>query len=413
MKTIYKEDILNEISKNKFKLSLTDFSKQINQSNIRHSIDNAVNDVSLVIKDFISSFIEKNTSLSLDKSDVLKHFDKAIKEISIFIQNSDDISIRASAGGIDSIVNENDSQEFKEYAKTYSRSHSGGSLTLNIPLKLMKHIQSNPDTFNKIMFNLIFHEVSHLIPILISSNYHFLFDEQVVVLMQNKFGKEVPMDTLLWEASKDLYDEDIMLNLISEQKEFYTGLTDIISKIENNDNDEISNSVMKKLNIPNGLDFDFSQILSIFDRVEEKFKSRPLKEKRLKVSNVLGKRKISDNISEMEYFEAFQLEYDSNYVSSIINDKMMEQLKYNSNRKTQDMRHKSFSQPVVLIKDIFEEIVLDDNITDEDKKKMISFLLEIHGMEEQLHFVDNYILSIRNRTIKNKSNKVKQIYHNN
>lgn len=44
---------------------------------------------------------------------------------------------------------------------------------------------------------------------------------------------------------------------------------------------------------------------------------------------------------------------------------------------------------------------------------MISFLLEIHGMEEQLHFVDNYILSIRNRTIKNKSNKVKQIYHNN
>jgi hypothetical protein len=77
------------------------------------------------------------------------------------------------------------------------------------------------------------------------------------------------------------------------------------------------------------------------------------------------------------------------------------------------MRHKSFSQPVVLIKDIFEEIVLDDNITDEDKKKMISFLLEIHGMEEQLHFVDNYILSIRNRTIKNKSNKVKQIYHNN
>lgn len=229
MKTIYKEDILNEISKNKFKLSLTDFSKQINQSNIRHSIDNAVNDVSLVIKDFISSFIEKNTSLSLDKSDVLKHFDKAIKEISIFIQNSDDISIRASAGGIDSIVNENDSQEFKEYAKTYSRSHSGGSLTLNIPLKLMKHIQSNPDTFNKIMFNLIFHEVSHLIPILISSNYHFLFDEQVVVLMQNKFGKEVPMDTLLWEASKDLYDEDIMLNLISEQKEFYTGLTDIIS----------------------------------------------------------------------------------------------------------------------------------------------------------------------------------------
>lgn len=109
--------------------------------------------------------------------------------------------------------------------------------------------------------------------------------------------------------------------------------------------------------------------MSIFDRVEEKFKSRPLKEKRLKVSNVLGKRKISDNISEMEYFEAFQLEYDSNYVSSIINDKMMEQLKYNSNRKTQDMRHKSFSQPVVLIKDIFEEIVLDDNITDEDKKK--------------------------------------------